>query len=542
MGIDNTLVSQIPALEIYLNSLGYESPDCSKEFFKIIQMKPELAKKDITNLEKYLEPLIVKNVKEKKSFHSDLRNFVEKKHTTLQEVDSRKKLYHSAASSLLKRRETAEKKIKKLQEDQDPEVQKSKQLITEKKCAALKKQYDKCKKELSYLFRDLKNAEIAALLKSLPQQAVSGDWEYRKCQLEAAQEAIKTLVMRAVKKENYKDIMDYLMQLFQIIKKMNDFLDENSKSQMEKMTEIEKWKREIDACDKKQKENKTRFQKEINELLEKEQSQHHRGNDFGTCHRSVQTQVYGRELQDMGLLSKELNKLNEKEKQMIYDYIRENARQFKERFSRNIRSNVRHQINIPETCKKACETNGIPFRLVYQNPAKERTKMVIFLDVSGSCKEVSELMLVFMYFMQDLFPGGCKLYAFVNSLYDISGFMDAGDCSEAAKNILAAIPRSGAYSDYNRPFKDFYENYYNEITSDTITFFIGDARNNKNPSGEEYVKAIARKSKKSYWMNPDVLNKWGQGDSIIWTYAPYMTHLGKVSTPIELIHFLTEVK
>ena len=69
-------------------------------------------------------------------------------------------------------------------------------------------------------------------------------------------------------------------------------------------------------------------------------------------------------------------------------------------------------------------------------------------------------------------------------------------------------------------------------------YIIGDARNNKNRSGEEYVKAIARKAKKAFWLNTEEMSDWNTGDSIIGTYAKYMTKVAQTTTAAELLGFL----
>ena len=101
-----------------------------------------------------------------------------------------------------------------------------------------------------------------------------------------------------------------------------------------------------------------------------------------------------------------------------------------------------------------------------------------------------------MHAMKEVFPGGCKTYAFTNRLYDISKFFETDNPDESVKAVLDAIPRAGAYSNYEVPFRTFYEEHMSEVTGDSYVYFIGDARNNKNASGEDYVKAIARKAKR----------------------------------------------
>ena len=147
-------------------------------------------------------------------------------------------------------------------------------------------------------------------------------------------------------------------------------------------------------------------------------------------------------------------------------------------------------------------------------------------------------MLVFMHAMKEVFPGGCSTYAFTNKLYDISEFMEMDDAAAAVSEVLKAIPRSGAYSNYEIPFRTFYNSNMSKVTGDSYVYIIGDARNNKNRSGEEYVKAIARKAKKAFWLNTEEMSDWNTGDSIIGTYAKYITKVAQTTTAAELLGFL----
>lgn len=164
--------------------------------------------------------------------------------------------------------------------------------------------------------------------------------------------------------------------------------------------------------------------------------------------------------------------------------------------TRNINTKEKRKIDIKETIQNACKTGGLPINICYEKPKINKTKLVLVLDVSGSCKEASEMMLTFMYSLQSVFPGGCKTFAFVDSLYNISEIMKASDINESIKDVLDTIPRKGVYSNYFKPLRSLWVNNKQEITSDSIVIFMGDARNNANDPGLEYVKNIARRAKR----------------------------------------------
>ena len=148
------------------------------------------------------------------------------------------------------------------------------------------------------------------------------------------------------------------------------------------------------------------------------------------------------------------------------------------------------------------------------------------------------MMITFMYLLQEVFPRGCRAYAFVDSLYDITGIMHAKNAEKAIEETLSIIPRRGVYSNYERPIKELWGQKA-KITKDSIVIVIGDARNNKNGPAENEFRNIARRAKKTYWLNTDVVQKWNQGDSIAGTYAKY-SKMFEIRTPKAIVQFLNE--
>lgn len=192
-----------------------------------------------------------------------------------------------------------------------------------------------------------------------------------------------------------------------------------------------------------------------------------------------------------------------------------------------------------KTIQNACRTGGLPMEIIQEIKRPGKSNMILMLDVSGSCKEASEMMITFMYLLQEVFPRGCKAFAFVNSLYDITDIMKARNAELAIRETLGMIPRSGQYSNYERPIRDMWEKNRPIINKDSLVLVIGDARNNKNGPAEEEFKNIVRRAKKAYWLNTDHLAKWGQGDSIAPLYAKYCK-MFEVRTPKAIVQFLDQ--
>lgn len=238
---------------------------------------------------------------------------------------------------------------------------------------------------------------------------------------------------------------------------------------------------------------------------------------------------------------KDFKKLSEQEKKMIRDYLRQNLLAFKTRMTRNINSRRRLSMDIEDTLREAVRTCALPMKLLYKLPKRSKADLILILDVSGSCKAASEMMLTFIGILKEIFPRGCSAFAFVNQLYDISRVYDTADIDTSIKEVLNMIPRAGQYSNYERPLRTMWEQYRNKITKDSCVIFIGDARNNKNDAGKEYIKNICRKAKCAYWLNTDTHEKWDHGDSIASVYGKYAKMYETINVN-ELLGFISEMR
>ena len=511
----------------YLNNKGYHaSSENLVEFHEFIGTLPFCL--ELKNMEPYIKIFVVKNVEQETSFHSDFQYFLSNYKSIRQEIDDKKKelekKYKTIEENANKRKteiEKCKKEIDKYKEEKS-EIEKSIQ-------QNMKKEYDKVSKQQKEIMKLTKNMDSdikKSFEKLFNKEPLSLNETIR------LQNVLPELLKAALKASNMASLLNYIKDLKKYIEKyikeLSKYEDDKEKRLESKLKKLEKeQEREQKLIDNKIELIKEELEKEIY----KKTSQNHRP-EFQTKGNSVKSKNAN------AIMNKQFNKLSKNEKEEIEQYIFENIRIFKTRLSRKIKGKKRKELDLSETCKKACSTNGIPLNLCFKKPVRDRAKLMLFLDVSGSCSNASELMLTFAYYLQEAFPAGCKCYAFTNKLYDISKLLDMPNGGSAVKKVLSAIPRSGAYSDYNKPLKDFYENHMHEITKDTICIFIGDARNNKNKSGEEYLKAICRKCKKSWWMNTESVDKWNINDSIIGIYEPYLNKLDEVLTPHDVLDFI----
>ena len=537
--VSDTLAGTITRFQEYLEARGYTGASHLAEMFFSVYgaSDPRVMTLPFEKMEPVLSTLAVGSKEEHFRFHDDYTSFIRNEKAavvdknTAGHIGQMKKAYkkfQKNAESYAKRADECRKRITKLESETekrgDPLISDTEKARLDKMFAAVKKDYDKVYRQAgSYKY-----------LKALVDRAADGE-SMPKDAIDMMKRELKDGLPRCVTAKNAGKLVEFVKKQERIIEKMQNAAKKNTS-----VIKLENERLVFEAA-MREKENAEKRMEEILSDIEsaarisiKKQSVQNRKN-FVSSGNSV--------ISDSdGVINKEFAALSEKEREEIGRYIHENAVRLKTRISRRIRTGNRRIADIPCTIKSACKTNGIPIDIKYVKPKRGKTNVIMILDISGSCRNASEMMLAFMHEMQDIFPGGCRTYVFVNSLYDITDiFRESRDVRSAVRMVFDTIPTKGVYSNYNNPLKQFYEDQIHTVSSDSIVILIGDARNNSNPTGEEYIKNICRRAKKAYWLNTEKAEKWNVNDSIIGIYAPYMTRVIETLTTENIIEFLTGI-
>ena len=132
--------------------------------------------------------------------------------------------------------------------------------------------------------------------------------------------------------------------------------------------------------------------------------------------------------------------------------------------------------------------------------------------------------------MDDAFPGSCKKFAFVNHLVSVDKYFQNQSAAEGIQAVNSNVPSRGVYSNCGRTIHELREEYEPLFHRDTTVIIFGDARNNRNDTAEKDLKFIADRVRKVFWLNPDDVQKWGQGDSVIYEYQRAGAEVFHVST------------
>lgn len=523
----------------YFSELGYQiTPDFPETFFKCVSRMPKEEKEKRKSAIQYKDvfrALLAKNKDEFLSFNDDFSSFLERRRIVPEEDYEKIQKDNEKKQMKAVRSENDISDLKKQLKFQEQQLKEYQKLAESQSPVFTKEEIQKAEKKMKKAGKNLAKASGMSekSLQSFLDEEASKNLNEEK--IKKFKEKLKKGAAKAVLEPNYKRISELVKELTELADKAAERIHDNPASKAQAL------KQQCDqlknAIRKKQTEAEN-YRREIQPVkVIKANSRIHR-NMFIQGGNAIVSFSEG-DKEAFKLLQKEFSKLNKKDFDRIRDYMRDHAQQFRTRISRNIRTSEKLKINFAETCKKACATNGVPINLVREKPKRENTSIVMILDVSGSCRSSSVVMLNFMQIVSEVFGGGVHSFVFVNSLYDIT---DAFADGESPEQVLSQIPTKGVYSDYYRPLVQFEKENMSVINKDTIVLFIGDARNNKNPTGEEQMKNICRRAKSAWFINTEEQSKWDKADSIISVYMPYMKKTAPVLSTADLLNFLMEVK
>ena len=266
--------------------------------------------------------------------------------------------------------------------------------------------------------------------------------------------------------------------------------------------------------------------------IEKEQSLRHR-EVFSGGHNAVRSKK-----QTDALLNEDVSKLSNADIEKVLTFIRTNAKNFRQKLRKLYITQQKKQIDVKKTIEKSVQCDGEIARLYYKKPIKSKANVVMLADISGSCRAMASLALTYMGLMREVFPGGCHLFVFVNHLVPVDRYFSNENVTSAVESINKSVPSRGIYSNYGVPLKELRYDNTGIINKDTTIVMLGDCRNNKNYSGVEEVEWLSKRASNFFVLNPDPLNKWGQGDSIADLYAKSGATVCWVSSTQDLLTFL----
>jgi uncharacterized protein len=162
-----------------------------------------------------------------------------------------------------------------------------------------------------------------------------------------------------------------------------------------------------------------------------------------------------------------------------------------------------------------------------------KPKLVVICDISTSMRHCSELMLSLVYALQDLITK-THAFAFIDHLEYISPDFASRESNTAIEAVLQRMPPGYYSTDLGHSLDQFHREYLDTVDRSTTFIMVGDGRNNHNDPRLDLMQQMARRSRRTIWINPEPPMLWGTGDSDMLDYAPCCTSVVMASTLGEL--------
>jgi uncharacterized protein len=240
------------------------------------------------------------------------------------------------------------------------------------------------------------------------------------------------------------------------------------------------------------------------------------------------------------LMDRPFNSLSDGDMQKLRKEVQRLANRLRSRISLRQKRAKSGQLDAKATIRANLKHGGVPMEIVHRDH-RLKPKLVVICDISTSMRPCSELMLSLVYALQDLITK-THAFAFIDHLEYISpdfAGRPAGEANEAIQQVLIRMPPGHYSTDLGYSLSNFAHNYMDTIDSRTTFIMVGDARNNYNDPRLELFQEMARRARRTIWINTEPPMLWGSGDSDMYKYAPLCDNvviaatLGELTTAVD---------
>jgi len=244
---------------------------------------------------------------------------------------------------------------------------------------------------------------------------------------------------------------------------------------------------------------------------------------------------------EAALLHRNLASLTPQEIERMRSVVRRLAERLKSRLSRRRKIRRKGALSVRRTLRKNLSTGGFPAKLVFRSRRSERPEVLVLCDVSDSVRNVSRLMLQFVYTLQELYAR-VRSFVFVSDVGEVTHLFKKMDVSSAIDVATAGkVINTSANSNYGHALKMFESTWMGSVTRRTTVIVIGDGRTNYNPPNAFVLGELKRKARRVLWLCPEEEASWGFGDSEMPLYARYCTRVMVVRSLDDLARAAAEV-
>jgi uncharacterized protein with von Willebrand factor type A (vWA) domain len=232
------------------------------------------------------------------------------------------------------------------------------------------------------------------------------------------------------------------------------------------------------------------------------------------------------------LMDRPFSALSDSDMQKLRKEVQRLANRLRSRIALRQKRAKTGQLDAKGTIRANLKNGGVPMEIKHRDH-RLKPKLVVICDISTSMRHCSELMLSLVYALQDLITK-THAFAFIDHLEYISPDFVGNQANEAIQQVLVRMPPGYYSTDLGYSLEGFSRDYMDTLDSRTTFIMVGDGRNNYNNPRLEIFKDMARRARRTIWINPEPPMLWGSGDSDMIKYAPLCDNVAVAATLGEL--------
>ena len=207
------------------------------------------------------------------------------------------------------------------------------------------------------------------------------------------------------------------------------------------------------------------------------------------------------------------------------------AKRLAQRHSRRQRVQIRGQLDFRRTMRANAGHDGVPFELHHKYHRRDKPRIVVVCDVSGSVMAHVRFLLLFLYALQGS-VADLRAFAFSNELKDVAQPLETLPFDDAMALILKEV--GGGSTDYGQAWVDLHERHWNCIDGRTTVIVLGDGRSNHTDLRLDLFAELCARAKRVVWLCPELPGRWGSGDSEMLRFRPFCSHMSHCATAGDL--------
>ncbi|MCA8892779.1 MAG: VWA domain-containing protein, partial [Hyphomonas sp.] len=253
-------------------------------------------------------------------------------------------------------------------------------------------------------------------------------------------------------------------------------------------------------------------------------------------------QVFGagetQQFRDDYAAEKKLSAIDRSDMERMKRLIAKIAKRLAVKHSRRKRRRNRGQLDVRRTMRANAGFDGVPFNVVWRQKRKDKPKIVVICDVSGSVAQYVRFLLLLLWSMKDVVPD-LHAFAFSFRLGSVDEVLEQNDFETAMAKILREYGMGS--TSYGQAWSDLKIHHEQIIDRRSTLLILGDARSNYGDPRMDLFREFSARAKRVIWLNPEAPGLWGTGDSVIPRYAPFCAQVTHVSTLKDLERAVDEI-